>query len=140
MGERNGRGTSRSALVASTIVLVLLGGFSPISRFLLREVHGSFDPTPYTSLALAKPEAVSNGVVAGRPVEVRLSNRTGASKIYSWTAVERNVVISHGRKYVGVGRSATLLIPTRHARAGKLRIGIDYTDVFVTVLILAAGH
>jgi hypothetical protein len=126
--------------VAGLIVLVLLGCFTPISRFLLREVHGSFDATPFTSLALVKPEAVSNGVVAGRPVEVRLSNRTGVAKIYSWSAVERNVVISRGRMYVEVGHSATVMIPTRHARAGKLRIGIDHTNIFVTVLILAAGH
>ena len=140
MGRKTGRGNFRSAYVACLIVIVLLFGFSSISRVLLRAVHGSFAPTPYTSLSLVDQEAVSNGVRAGRPVAVRLLNRTGVTRIYSWRAVEKKAVISHGKKLVKVGQSATLLIPTRGASAGKLRISLDRTDIFVTVSIMAPGR
>ena len=129
-----------SAFVAWLIVITLLFGFSPISRFLLQVVHGSFSPAPYTALSLVNQESDFNGVKAGRPVAVRLSNRTGVTKNYSWSATEKNVVISRGTKFLKTGKSATILIPTRGAKSGTLRIGLDRTDIFVTVSILSPGR
>jgi hypothetical protein len=99
-------------------------------------VNGSFAPTPYSSLALGSPSDGSSGVVAGEPVIVKLTNRTGHAKTYHWSATQKGALISLGEETLGNGRTTTILIPSRGAVTGVLRIGITGTNIFITVPIL----
>jgi hypothetical protein len=127
---------SSSRLLLVLVVLVLIFGFSPISRGLLRSVHGSFGQTPYTSLALRTPSDAALGFVTGKPVPVELTNRTGRLERYHWNATQKGVLVSLGEETLRNGHSATISIPSRGAVPGSLRIGLSGTNVFVTVPIL----
>jgi hypothetical protein len=123
-------------LSLTLIVLVLVFGFSPISRLLLSTVSGSFSPTPYTSLALKASSHATRGIVAGQPVPVRLVDRTGRPKTYHWSATQNGRLVSLGDEALDSGQAVTILIPTRGATKGALRISLAGTQVFVTVPIL----
>ena len=75
-------GPGSSRLLLSLGVAVLLFGFPPMSRVLLRSVDGSFAPSRYNSLALRTPSDVAVGIRAGEPVPVQLTNRSGHIKTY----------------------------------------------------------
>ncbi len=124
----------RLALVLAIAILVL--GFSPISRALLSSADGSFSPTPYSSLALEKSSTAPKGVVAGTTVAVKLVNRTGHFKTYHWSATQGGGLLSLGEESLGSGKATTILIPTRGAAQGTMRIALTGTNVFVTVPIL----
>lgn len=129
-------GPGSSRLLLPLVILVLLFGFTPISRVLLRSVDGSFASTPYTSLALRTPSDAAVGLVAGKPVPVELTNRTGHLKTYHWSARLSGALISLGEETLGNGRSTTISVPSRGAVAGSLRIALSGTNVFITVPIL----
>jgi hypothetical protein len=114
----------------------LVLGFSPISRALLSSADGSFSPTPYSSLALEKSSTAPKGVVAGTTVAVKLVNRTGHFKTYHWSATQGGGLLSLGEESLGSGKATTILIPTRGAAQGTMRIALTGTNVFVTVPIL----
>lgn len=122
-------------LIAVTI-LVLLFAFMPISRVLLWFADGSFAPTPYTSLALKTPSLAVVGFKAGKPVPVQLTNETGHTKTYHWSATQGGTLVSLGEKTVRGGQETTILVPSEGAVDGKMRISLDGTKVFVTVPIL----
>lgn len=128
------RGTSRLILLA--VVAVLLFGFSPISRLLLRAANGSFSPAPYTSLALTTPSTALTGIPVGVPISIRLANRTGAEKTYHWNATEGGALVSLGEETLPKGGSTTILVPSRGANTGTLRIAITGTQIFLTVPVV----
>jgi hypothetical protein len=119
-------------------IVVLVFGFTPISRALLRSVDGSFAPSRYNSLALRTPSDAAVGFLAGEPVAVRLTNHTGHIKTYHWSATQGGALISLGEETLDNGRATTILVPTRGAVTGRLRIALSGTSVFVTVPILKA--
>jgi hypothetical protein len=122
-------------LLLVLIVVVLLFGFAPISRALLRSVDGSFAPSPYSSLALETPSDASVGIPAGESVPVRLTNKTGATQTYHWSATQGETLISLGEVIVQNGRTTTILVPSQSAATGKLEIALNGTGIFVTVPI-----
>ena len=130
------RGGWASRIFLFLVVAALVAGFTPISRHLLRSVNGSFSPTAYSALALSTPSNVSVGIPAGRPVQAELTNYTGHTKTYYWSAVQNGVLISHGTQTVGNGKTVTLSVRTRGAVSGKLRIGLKGTKIFLTVPLL----
>jgi hypothetical protein len=127
------RNSSRPLL--ALIIVILLFGFTPISRVLLRSADGSFAPNPYSSLALGTPSRAAVGFVAGKPVPVQLTNRTGHTETYQWSATQNGTLISLGEDTLDNGRASTVLVPSRGAIAGKLRIALTGTNIFVTVPI-----
>jgi hypothetical protein len=136
MPGKGGSWASRILLVA--VVGTLLIAFSPISRFLLARVDGSFAPTPYSSLGLVIPSRAVSGVHKGSPVQVQLTNHTGRSKTYHWAARENGALLGHGNQSVANGKSVRLSIPTRGAASGELRIALVGTKVFVTVPLVTS--
>jgi len=134
MPRTTGFGSKR--LLTVLIIAVLLFAFTPISRALLRAVDGSFDPVQYSSLALSNPSDAAAGVRAGDPVSVQLTNETGHTKAYGWSARQHGALISLGEKIVHSGGTTTILVPSRGASPGKLRIALNGTDVFITVPIV----
>jgi hypothetical protein len=134
MSRIAGPGSSRILLPLVIVVLVL--AFTPISRVLLWTVDGSFAPSPYSSLALSSPSDGSSGVVTGERVSVQLTNRTGHAKTYHWSATQKGALISLGEETLGNGRTTRILVPSRGAVTGVLRIGITGTNIFISVPIL----
>jgi hypothetical protein len=118
------------------VIVILVFGFSPISRALLSSVNGSFTPTPYSSLALESSSSATKGIVAGEAVPVKLVNRTGHFKTYHWSATQSGGLLSLGEEALDNGKAVTILIPTRGAAKGTLRIALTGTNVYVTVPIL----
>jgi len=118
------------------LIVVLLFGFTPASRVLLRSVNGSFASTPYSSLALVAPSDAAVGFPAGEPVPVRLTNDSGRTKTYHWSATENGALISLGEDTIGNGHATSILVPSRGAVTGVLRIALTSTDIFITVPIL----
>jgi hypothetical protein len=123
----------RSKLRLCIVALVILFAFTPISRALLASVHGSFAPSPFSSLALRNPSDLGTGYQVGDLVPVRLTNQTGSTKTYHWSATEHGVVVSLGEETLLNGRGANIDVPTNYATSGILRIALNGTDVFLTV-------
>lgn len=123
-------------LLLVLIVAVLLFAFTPISRGLLRLVHGSFAPSPYSSLALRAPSLAGAGIRSGKPIPVQLTNETGHTKTYHWNATQRGALISLGEQTVQNGQTTTFLVPSQGATAGKIQIALEGTNIFITVPIL----
>jgi hypothetical protein len=126
-----GRGSSRARLVI--IAVIVLFAFTPLSRALLDASDGSFSPTPFTSLALRSPSDPTLGVQVGDLVPVLLTNHTGSTRTYHWSATQHGVAISIGSVTLSNGNGAKINVPTNFGRAGELRIGINGTQIFVTV-------
>jgi hypothetical protein len=122
-------------LFLALLVAALLFAFTPISRALLRSVDGSFAPAPYSSLALRTPSDAATGVPAGESVPVRLTNKTGRTQTYHWSATQGGTLISLGEEIVPSGRTTTILVPSQGAATGRLQITLNGTQVFVTVPI-----
>ena len=137
MPGKDGRGKRRSAVFV--VVVALMFGFSPISHNLLRSVNGSFAPSRYSSLSLSNPSSVVVGVLASEPVSVLLTNHTGQIKKYHWFATQNGALISLGEKTLGDGQSTTILISSQREKAGRLRIALQGTNIFVTVPVLSSG-
>jgi hypothetical protein len=112
---------------------VLVFAFTPISHVLLRSVHGSFAPNPYSSLALRTPSNAGVGFLVGNPVAVELGNYTGHVETYHWSATENGALISLGEQTVDNGRTTTISVPTRGAINGTMRVALSGTNIFVTV-------
>jgi hypothetical protein len=123
-------------LLLALVVAVLLFAFTPISSALLWLVHGSFAPSPYSSLALRSPSVAGVGVRSGKPVPVQLTNETGHTTTYHWNATQRGALISLGVQTVQSGRTTTFLVPSQGATAGKMQIALKGTNIFITVPIL----
>jgi hypothetical protein len=122
-------------LLLTILVVLLLIGFTPISKRLLHRVDGSFVPTPYSSLALSTPSVIASGIEAGSDIPIRLSNHTGRTTTYSWTAAQHDVVISRGTQKLANGKSTTLYVTSLGADKGKLTIALMNTKIFLTVPI-----
>jgi hypothetical protein len=120
----------------SILAVILLFAFTPISSALLASSDASFAPVPYTSLAVRTPAIVPQGFELGDLIPVRLTNQTGDKRTYHWSASERGVVVSLGEITLDNGRAADINVPTNFASAGRLRISITGTDVFLTVPIV----
>jgi len=129
-------GSSSNRLLLAVVIAVLVFGFTPISRALLSSVHGSFAQTPYSSLALATPSAADAGFPSGEPVPVELANHTGRTTTYRWSATESGALISLGEETLRGGQTTAILVPSRGAVTGTLRISLTGTSIFVTVPIL----
>jgi hypothetical protein len=129
-------GSSSNRLVLAVVIAILIFGFTPISRALLSSADGSFAPSPYSSLALQSPSVAESGFQSGEPVPVELANHTGHTTTYRWSATENGALISLGEETVSRGRTTTIVVPSRGAVAGTLRIALKGTSVFVTVPIL----
>lgn len=129
-------GPGSSRLLLTLVVLLLLFGFTPISRVLLRSVDGSFAPTPYSSLAVGAPSSGAVNFLAGERVPVELTNRTGQIKTYHWSATQNGALIGLGEETLDSGRTTTISVPSRGAVTGKLRIALTGTNIFVTVPLL----
>jgi len=127
------RNSSRPLLIL--LIVVLLFGFTPISRVLLQSVDGSFAPNHYTSLALITPSHATVGFLSGEPVPVQFTNETGDARTYHWSATENGALISLGEVTLDNGRASTVFVPSRGALVGKLRISLTGTNIFVTVPI-----
>jgi hypothetical protein len=122
---------------ALVVAFILLFGFSPISRALLRSVDGSFSQVGYSSLALKSPLAFAAGAPAGDSIPVKLGNHTGRATTYHWNATQRGVLISAGVATLSNGQSATIPVPSRGAGVGPLQISLLGTRIFVTVSLVA---
>jgi len=134
MPRLDGRGYRRLCLCL--VLVVLLFGFAPISRGLLRIVDGSFAPTGYSSLALSTPSDAAVGILAGEALPVQLSNHTGHVETYHWSATQSGALISLGEETLGNGRTTTISVPSRGAVAGRLRVALTGTKVYVSVQIV----
>lgn len=121
------------------IAVVVLFAFTPISRALLAVVDGSFAPKPYSSLALKNPSDAVAPVPSGQRVRVVLTNHTGSTKSYSWSATQKGVFVSVGQKTLRNGQGTTIKVPTSGAASGSLRITLTGTNIFVTVPIQKSG-
>lgn len=128
-------GPSSSRYLLALIIAILVFSFTPISKSLLRSVNGSFSPTRFSSLALRSPSAATNGIVAGTPVEVRLTNQTGEFKTYHWRATQNGALISLGEEAVKNGGTTSFSVPSHGTVKGALRITITGTTIFITVPI-----
>jgi hypothetical protein len=129
-------GSGPSRIVLSVVVLVILFCFTPFSNALLRAVGGSFAPAHYSSLALEHPADAANGVLAGQPVRVQLTNHTGHTQTYHWSATQKGNLISLGEVTVSNGKNVTFAVPSRGAAAGTLSVALTGTTVFVTVPVV----
>ena len=129
-----GSGSSKFRL--SIVAVIVLFAFTPLSRALLLSVDGSFAPSPFSSLALRTPSDAAAAVQAGQFVPVRLTNHSGSTRTYHWSATQNGVLISLGQKTLLNGRGANIDVPTSGAASGRLRIALTGTDIFVTVPIL----
>lgn len=136
MPEKKGRGRRGTSYVFFVVIVTLLFAFSPISKGLLHLVHGSFAPSPYSSLSLSTQTERNVGTLVGRRVAVSLTNDTGIIKRYHWTATQNGVLISQGEVTLGTGHADNILISSKGARVGRLRITLKGTDIFVTVTML----
>jgi|ERR1017187_3033757 hypothetical protein len=125
-------------LLLTLVVVALLIGFTPISKKLLHYVDGSFSPTSFSSLALSTPSSAAVGIAAGSTVPVELTNRTGRTTTYHWTATQNGTLLSSGGRTLTNGSSTTLSITTRGAVAGSLRISLSGTKIFVTIPLRAS--
>jgi hypothetical protein len=130
------RGSNRFILILAAVALLF--AFTPLSTGLLRLTNGSFSPARYSALALRAPSDAVNGILAGEPVAVRLTNHTGSDKRYHWSALEDGALLSIGVETVSNGRTATIYVPSSGAKDGTLRIELNGTNVFVTVPVLGA--
>lgn len=131
------RGPKRVLVVV--VIAVLVFGFAPISRTLLRSVHGSFAPSSYSALALKVPSDAVTGVIAGNYIRVQLMNHTGQTKTYHWSASQKGALIGLGVETVGNDQATTIFVPSRGAASGRLQIQLTGTNVFITVPILGTG-
>ena len=129
-------GPGPSRLFLSVIVLVILFCFTPFSNAMLRVVDGSFATAHYSSLALQDPTDAAAGMFTGQPVLVQLTNHTGRTKTYHWSATQRGNLISLGEETLGDGKSVTFSVPSRGAVTGTLSVALTGTSVFVTVPIV----
>lgn len=127
-----------SKLLLLLTVVVLLFGFVPISRVFLRSVDGSFSPVPYSSLALKARPGAAMGIPVGRRVAVQLTNKTGHEKTYQWSARQGGTLISLGEDTVDSGRTSVILVPSKGAVVGRLRIALRGSRVFVTVPLVGS--
>jgi hypothetical protein len=132
-------GKRKGAFALIFLVLILLFGFSPISGALLHRVHGSFAPSPYSSLSLANQSELNRGVAAGEPVLVLLTNHSHRTNRYVWRATQQGRVISQGAKVLKDGEAEVLQVPSRGATRGRLRISLNGSDIFVTITIRKSG-
>jgi hypothetical protein len=128
-------GPGLNRLLLALLVVVLFFAFTPISRALLASVHGSFSPTPYSALALGTPNDAAFGVPSGQSVPAILTNHTGHTKTYHWSATENGTLISLGEVTLKNGRTTTILVPSPGAVTGRLQIALNGTNVFITVPI-----
>ena len=135
MPEEGDNGTRRRAYRLVLIVTFLLFGFTPIAQVLLNYVHGSFAPTPYTSLSLANASELNSGVVAGEPALVLLTNHSQRTNRYIWRANQQGRLISQGAKELRDGQAEVLRIASRGASPGRLRISLNSGDIFVTITL-----
>ena len=129
-------GPGPSRLLLPVIVFVILFCFTPFSKAMLRVVDGSFAPAHYSSLALQDPTDAAAGILPGQPVRVQLTNHTGRTKTYYWSATQRGNLISLGEETLGNGKSVTFSVPYRDAVTGTLSVALTGTTVFVTVPIV----
>lgn len=129
-------GPGSSRLLLSLVIAFILFGFTPISGGLLRLVDGSFAPSPYSSLGLKTPSNAAVGYLAGDPVPVLLTNETGHTKTYHWSATQGGALVSLGDETLGNGRTTTIFVPSRGATTGKLQIALTGTNIFLTVPIV----
>jgi len=103
---------------------------------MLRVVDGSFATAHYSSLALQDPADSAAGILTGQPVRVQLTNHTGRTKTYYWSATQRGNLISLGEETLGNGKTVTFSVPYRGAVTGTLSVALTGTTVFVTVPIV----
>ena len=129
-------GSGSRGFMLSLLVVVLMFGFTPIERVLLWSVHGSFAQSPYSSLAFASTSDATAGYSVGQSVPVKLTNRTGHSETYHWSATEGNSLISLGERTLVNGQTALVPVPSRGAVPGTMRIALTGNDIFLTVPIL----
>lgn len=131
-------GPSSSKPLAVIVVLALVFGFTPISRTLLRAVNGSFEPSRYTALALRNPSLATQGILAGVPISVQVTNHTGRIETYHWSAKQGRSLISLGVTTLDSGQATTISVPSRGAVTGTMRIALSGGNVFVTVPVVGA--
>ena len=129
-------GPGPTRLLLSVTVLAILFCFTPFSNAMLRAVDGSFAPAHYSSLALPDPTNAAAGISAGQPVRVQLTNHTGRTETYHWSATQQGNLISLGEETLDNGKSVTFSVPSRGAITGTLRVALIGTTVFVTVPIV----
>ncbi len=131
-------GPGSSKPLAVVVVLALVLGFTPISKVLLRAADGSFEPGRYSSLALRNPSDATQGVLAGQTIAVQVTNHTGRTETYHWSAKQGGALISLGVTTVGNGRETIISVPSRGAVTGTIRIALAGGDVFVTVPVVGS--
>ena len=125
-------------ILLTVVIVTLLAGFTPISTRLLHYVDGSFAPTPYSSLAFSTPYVESTGIAAGFTIAIKLANHMGRATTYHWTATEGNQVIRRGGQTLGNDTSTMIYVSTKGTFAGRLRIALDNTKIFITVPIFTS--
>ena len=140
MPERQGHQITKAKYLLAASLVILLFEFSPISNFLLRSVDGSFSPSPYSSLSLANQVEMDLGVRVGKPIALRLTNHTLRSRTYIWTSSQDGKLISQGTKKLGDGQEALFSVSSKGSRAGRLRISLMHTNIFVTVVLRKSGR
>jgi hypothetical protein len=129
-------GPGPTRLLLSVTVLAILFCFTPFSNAMLRAVDGSFAPAHYSSLALPHPVDAAAGIFPGQSVRVQLTNHTGRTETYHWSATQQGNLISLGEETLDNGKSVTFSVPSRGAVTGTLRVALTGTRVFVTVPIV----
>ena len=79
-----------------------------------------------------RPEALRRHEV-GDLVPVRVSNRTGSTKTYRWSASQHGVVVSLGEVTLENDHGANINVSTALAHPGALKVALSGSDIFVTV-------
>jgi GT2 family glycosyltransferase len=126
----------RKKVVLPLVAAIALFAFTPISGALLAFVNGSFAPTPYTSLALRSPAQAATGFKRGAVVQLELANHSGRDKTYRWNVTQASTLIGTGQERLADGQTQTILVPTKFAVGGTLRVALDGTNIYVDVPIV----
>ena len=132
--------TRPARIVAWVIVgtLLISAGvfYTPLATRLLHASGGSFAAESFSSLALAHPQSVTNGIHVGDTIPVVLENHTRHREAYYWRATQASTLVDSGVTELAAGSAAHFSVTTTLARRGHMVIELVSTPVFLTLSLL----
>lgn len=129
-------GNARSALLLIGGLLIgALFAAPPLSSALRDATGAEAFREPFTSLAFADPDQAARGFAANTPVDVIVTNETGAPVSLLLLARGEGRWRAEQRLDLAAGEQATLSFRPP-ARAGSISIEIEGRDVFIRAVVL----
>ena len=129
-------GTARSALLLIGGLLIgALFAAPPLSSALRDATGAEAFREPFTSLAFADPDQAARGFAANTPVDVIVTNETGAPVSLLLLARGEGRWRAEQRLDLAAGEQAKLSFRPP-ARAGSISIEIEGRDVFIRAVVL----